>query len=360
MSQSYLELMLSLPWNKSSEDKADLEIARTILNDDHSGLEKVKKRIIEFLAVRALNKKARGSILCFYGPPGVGKTSLGNSIAKALGRKYQRLSIGGIRDESVLRGHRKTYVGAYPGMIIQAIRRAGTNNPVILLDEIDKIGDKGFHGDPAAALLEILDPNQNSKFMDHYVNVPFDLSNVLFIATANSLETMSRPLKDRMEIITIEGYTAKEKLDIAEKYLLKKSLLENGLPDDSIVLSSPVISKIIKDYTKEAGVRELERKISSVCRSIAVEYLGFTNNNQDEKKAFNSVSITEGRLSKILGPPKFNDLLGEKLRQPGTALGLAWTEVGGKVLIVETSYSRGKGLVSKGNNYFFDRIYRSI
>lgn len=308
MSQNYLELMLSLPWNKSSEDKADLDIARTILNDDHSGLEKVKQRIIEFLAVRTLNKKSRGSILCFYGPPGVGKTSLGKSIARALGRKYERLSLGGVRDESVLRGHRRTYVGAYPGMIIQAIRRAGTNNPVILLDEIDKIGDKGFHGDPSAALLEILDPNQNSKFADHYVNVPFDLSNVLFIATANRLDTLSRPLRDRMEILTIEGYTANEKVKIAEKYLVKKSLEENGLPFDSITMSSPVINRIIKDYTKEAGVRELERKISSVCRSIAVEYLGFTRSN-DDKKQFNSVNITEEKLSKILGPPKFNDVL---------------------------------------------------
>lgn len=274
--------MLSLPWNKSTEDKTDLDNARMILDEDHSGLDKIKQRIIEFLAVRSLNKKARGSILCFYGPPGVGKTSLGKSIARSLNRKYERIALGGVSDESLLRGHRRTYVGAYCGVIIQALRRAGTNNPVILLDEIDKIGTRNFHGDPSSALLEILDPAQNSKFTDHYLNVPFDLSKCLFIATANRLDTIQSPLLDRMEILTIPGYTSLEKVEIAEKYLVKKSLEENGLPMDSVVLKTPIITKIIKDYTREAGVRELERKISSVCRSVAVQYLGFTKDENQK------------------------------------------------------------------------------
>lgn len=319
----------------------DLKTARDILDKDHSGLTKVKQRIIEFLAVKALNKKAKGSILCFNGPPGVGKTSLGKSIAKALGRKYERVALGGVSDESMLRGHRRTYVGAYAGVIIQSIRRAGTKNPVILLDEIDKVGARTYHGDPSSALLEILDPNQNSKFMDHYLNIPFDLSEVFFISTANRIDTIHPALLDRMEVITLHGYTVNEKIAIAEKHILAKVQEDNGIPVGTVQIEADVLQKLIKDYTGEAGVRNLEKKLSSICRSLAVDYI--QSKDDQTVSAIKTSKISQEDLLTILGPPKYKENKVVDHTQPGTIFGLAWTELGGKVLLVETSYSRGSG-----------------
>jgi ATP-dependent Lon protease len=341
LSQNYLEFILGLPWNTVTNDSLDLKSAREILDCDHSGLNKVKQRIIEFLAVKALNKKAKGSILCFHGPPGVGKTSLGKSIARALGRKYERVALGGVSDESMLRGHRRTYVGAYAGVIIQSIRRAGTKNPVILLDEIDKVGTKSYHGDPASALLEILDPNQNEKFQDHYLNIPFDLSDVFFICTANRIDTIHPALLDRMEVITLHGYTLKEKIDIAEKYILKKVQIDNGIPENTVNLDPNTLQKLIKDYTAEAGVRNLEKRLSSICRNLAVEYIN--SKGVVDSKEMQQVTIDDDALVRILGPPKYKENKVTPHVQPGTVFGLAWTELGGKVLLIETSYSRGSG-----------------
>ena len=343
LSQNYLEFILGLPWNNTTVDCLDLRQARDILDQDHSGLNKVKQRIIEFLAVKALTKKAKGSILCFHGPPGVGKTSLGKSIARALGRKYERVALGGVSDESMLRGHRRTYVGAYAGVLIQSIRRAGTRNPVILLDEIDKVGSKSYHGDPSSALLEILDPNQNDKFQDHYLNIPFDLSDVLFICTANRIDTISPPLLDRMEVIGLHGYTLKEKLEIAVKYILPKVQIDNGLPPLTVTLTPETMQRLIKDYTAEAGVRNLEKRLSSVCRHLAVEFIN-AKGVLDSHSMPPSV-IDEVTLVNILGPPKYKDNKVTPHLQPGTIFGLAWTELGGKVLLIETSYSRGTGKI---------------
>lgn len=341
LSQNYLEFVLGLPWNNYTQDNLDLTKAKEFLDADHSGLVKVKQRIIEFLAVKALNKKAKGSILCFNGPPGVGKTSLGKSIAKALGRKYERVALGGVSDESMLRGHRRTYVGAYAGVIIQSIRRAGTKNPVLLLDEIDKVGAKSYHGDPSSALLEILDPQQNNKFNDHYLNVPFDLSDVFFIATANRIDSIHPALLDRMEVITLHGYTITEKIDIAEKHILRKVQEDNGIPVGSITIDRPTLKRLVKDYTAEAGVRNLEKRLSAICRSLAVDYV--QSREKDKNSAIKPTVIGEDDLIKILGPPKFKENKVVEHTQPGTAFGLAWTELGGKVLLIETSYSRGTG-----------------
>ena len=346
ISQNYLEFILGLPWNNSSRDNMDLKSARNVLDLDHSGLNNVKQRIIEFLAVRSLNPKAKGSILCFHGPPGVGKTSLGKSIAKSLGRKYERISLGGVSDETMLRGHRRTYVGAYAGIIIQSIRRSGTKNPVILLDEIDKIGARNYHGDPASALLEILDPQQNNKFMDHYLNIPFDLSSVFFIATANRLDSIHPALLDRMEVINLHGYTIKEKTEIADKYIVRKVEEDHGLPSGTLKFSSDVLPKLIKEYTMEAGVRNLEKKIAAICRNLAVDYVSLKEKKlADEDVKMAPVLVTGKDLEKYLGPRKFKENILENHNQPGTSFGLAWTEVGGKVLLIETSYSSGTGKI---------------
>ena len=301
----------------------------TRLDSDHFGLEKVKKRIIEYLAVRGLRKDMKGSILCFNGPPGVGKTSLGKSIAEAMGRKFYRISLGGVRDEAEIRGHRRTYVGALPGVFITALQRCGTNNPVILLDEIDKVGKDMIRGDPSSALLEVLDPAQNNSFTDHYLALPFDLSNVLFIATANRIETIPPALFDRMEIININGYTTVEKVKIAEKYLVPKQVEANGLNLELIEIPEPTLTEIALLYTREAGVRQLERNIGGVCRHVAVEYA-----KTNPKESFNKSVITADKLEDILGVALYDNDLAERVNNPGIALGLAWTPVGGKVLVV--------------------------
>lgn len=337
---NYLELLLDLPWSEFSKDNFDLKRAQRVLDKDHFGLEKVKQRIIEYLAVLKLKRDMKAPILCLVGPPGVGKTSLGKSIAKALSRKYVRMALGGIRDEAEIRGHRKTYIGAMPGRIIQSIKKAGTDNPVFVLDEIDKVASD-FRGDPSSALLEVLDPEQNNAFNDHYVEADYDLSHVLFIATANSLSAIQPALLDRMEIIEVNGYTIEEKIEIAKKYLLPKQKEQHGLKTKDVVLKSHIIEKVIEDYTRESGVRGLEKKIGSLVRGIATKIA------MDESYE-PSLSITD--VERILGAPIYDKDLYEGNEVAGVVTGLAWTQVGGDILFIEASLSRGKGkLVLTGN-----------
>lgn len=333
VAMNYVELLVDLPWNEFTDDNFDLKNAKKILDRDHYGLEKVKDRILEYLAVRKLKNDLKGPILCLYGPPGVGKTSLGRSVAEALGRKYIRMSLGGVHDEAEIRGHRKTYIGSMPGKIIQNINRAKTSNPVFILDEIDKVSSD-FRGDPSSALLEVLDPEQNSAFKDNYLEVDYDLSKVLFIATANSIETIQPALRDRMEIIEITGYTLEEKVEIAKKHLIPKQLDEHGLNASNVKFDKKSIEKIINDYTRESGVRNLERRIAAVIRHIAKS---IAMEEEYESK------ITTDQVHAILGPEVFDKDMYEDNSQPGVAIGLAWTPVGGEILFIESNLSRGKG-----------------
>jgi len=333
---SYVETIAELPWSKLSEDNLDLDQAQQILDRDHYDLEKVKRRLIEYLAVRKLNPQGHGPILCFLGPPGVGKTSLGQSIADALGRKFVRMSLGGIRDEAEIRGHRRTYIASMPGRIIQELRRAGTRNPVMMLDEIDKIG-ADFRGDPASALLEVLDPRQNHAFSDRYLDVPFDLSQVLFIATANYMDGVPEPLRDRMEVISLPGYTEREKLEIAKRYLVRRQLEENGIKPEQCVWQDEAFRRIINDYTHEAGVRELERQIGAVCRAVAA---------QVARGKAESVTITPERVAELLGPAKYVRETKLKTSQPGVVTGLAYTPAGGEVLHIEAMRYPGRGNIT--------------
>ena len=337
---NYLELLLDLPWNEFTKDNFDLKRAQKILDKDHFGLDKVKQRIIEYLAVLKLKHDMKAPILCLVGPPGVGKTSLGKSIAKALGRKYVRMALGGIRDEAEIRGHRKTYIGAMPGRIIQAVKKAGAANPVFILDEIDKVGND-FRGDPSSALLEVLDPEQNSTFYDHYVEVDFDLSNVMFIATANSLSTIQPALLDRMEIIDVNGYTIEEKIEIAKQHLVPKQREAHGLKPKDIIIKNDVLEKLVEDYTRESGVRSLEKKIGSVVRGVAKNIaMG------DEHTPL----VTKKEIEKILGAPIFDKDLYEGNEVAGVVTGLAWTSVGGDILFIEASLSPGKGRLTLTGN----------
>ncbi|HUG78029.1 MAG TPA: endopeptidase La [Burkholderiales bacterium] len=334
MLRTYLEWLSELPWKLEDVKPIDIAEARRVLDEDHYGLEKVKRRILEHLAVRKLNPEGKSPILCFVGPPGVGKTSLGQSIARATGRKFQRISLGGVHDEAEIRGHRRTYIGALPGNIIQAIRRAESRTPVIMFDEIDKLGMGGFHGDPSSALLEVLDPEQNSRFRDNYLGVDFDLSRVLFITTANMLETIPGPLRDRMEIIHLPGYTEEEKLEIAKRYLVKRQFEANGLKPEQADLPEDVIRKIISDYTREAGVRNLEREIGSVLRNLAMRIA----EGQAER-----IEVKPEDLQPILGARRFENEVAQRTSVPGVATGLAWTPVGGDILFIEASKVPGTG-----------------
>ena len=331
--RTYLEWIASLPWDTSTEDNLDLRHAREVLDADHYDIERVKDRIIEFLAVRQLKPDARGSILCFVGPPGVGKTSLGRSIASALERKFERISVGGMRDEAEIRGHRRTYIGAMPGVIIRALRDAGSHNPLFMIDEIDKMG-ADYRGDPASAMLEVLDPEQNATFRDHYLDMPFDLSRAMFITTANTLDTVPGPLRDRMEIIQLAGYTEEEKLQIARRYLVPRQIERNGLKKSQVAFTDAGLRAIISLYTREAGVRNLEREIGSVCRKVARQVA--------EGKLKRKVSVSEPRVRELLGRPRFPpDVVKVRTREPGVATGLAWTPVGGDVLFIEATAMPG-------------------
>jgi ATP-dependent Lon protease len=330
---NYLDLVVSLPWHESSDDVTDLRAAEQVLDEDHHGLRKIKERILEFLAVRQLTKSPKGPILCFIGPPGVGKTSLGRSIARALGRKFVRVSLGGVGDEAEIRGHRRTYVGSMPGRIIKGLREAGTRNPVFLLDEIDKMSSD-FRGDPASAMLEVLDPEQNKHFSDHFLEIPFDLSEVLFITTANVLYSIPRPLLDRMEVINLPGYTAEEKMVIAREFLVPKQLQDHGLTSKHIEITKPALATMISRYTSEAGVRNLERSIATVCRKVAREVV---------KGKTRKMTVAPNRLDDLLGPPRYKPDEGHKEPLIGVANGLAWTEVGGVLLTIEVITMPGKG-----------------
>ncbi|XP_074617101.1 lon protease homolog 2, peroxisomal-like isoform X1 [Acropora palmata] len=367
-SRNYLEWMVDLPWNRETNDKLDISQARFDLDQDHYGLQKLKKRVIEYLSVRKLKNSLKGPILCFVGPPGVGKTSVGRSIAHTLGREFQRISLGGICDQSDIRGHRRTYIGSMPGRILNALKNVGVKNPVILLDEVDKMG-KSLHGDPSAALLEVLDPEQNWTFVDHYLNIPFDLSQVLFIATANTISTIPPALLDRMELIMVPGYTQEEKMAISKRHLLPKQLKEHGLTKDNLDFPDSSLQAVISNYTREAGVRSLERKIGGVCRAVAVQVAETVENTPEQakdkaeedpkeheatsktkssatttgaanKKAF---LVTEKFLTEVLGPTMFESEVAQRLSTPGVAVGLAWTAMGGEIMFVEATRMGGEG-----------------
>ncbi|HVN30558.1 MAG TPA: endopeptidase La [Thermoanaerobaculaceae bacterium] len=339
VSRNYIDWLLSVPWKKSTREIRDIKRAEEVLQADHYGLEKVKERILEFLAVRQLVKKPKGTILCFVGPPGVGKTSLAKSIARATGRKFVRLSLGGVRDEAEMRGHRRTYIGAFPGQIIQMMKKAGTVNPVFLLDEVDKLG-ADFRGDPAAALLEVLDPEQNHTFVDHYLDVEYDLSRVFFICTANVTHTIPPALQDRMETIHLSGYTHYEKLQIAQRFLVKKQIEQQGLSRYKLSFADEAVALLIERYTREAGVRNLEREIASICRKLAREVL------KKKIASGDTIEVTPERVSELLGKPRFRVLRPGERSEVGVATGLAWTEVGGEILATEVSLMRGKGALT--------------
>ncbi|MGE0823178.1 MAG: endopeptidase La [Candidatus Binatia bacterium] len=340
MVRTYLEWLVNLPWSITTEDNLDIVHARQVLDEDHYDLEKIKDRILEYLAVRKLKQDSKGPILCFVGPPGVGKTSLGRSIARAMERKFVRISLGGVRDEAEIRGHRRTYIGSLPGRIIQSLRTAGSNNPLFMLDEIDKLG-MDFRGDPASALLEVLDPEQNFSFADHYLDVPFDLSKVMFITTANYLEPVPPALKDRMEVIELAGYTDEDKMEIAKRHLIRKQIKENGLSEDLIEFTDDALFSIIHSYTHEAGVRNLEREIGSVCRKVA---RAFTEGNTEK------TLITPQKVRELLGPEKYFSEVAERTQEPGVATGLAWTPNGGDILFIESTRMAGKkGLTITGH-----------
>jgi ATP-dependent Lon protease len=332
VARTYLDWLIDIPWSKSTEDNLDITVAQKVLDEDHYNLEKLKKRIIEYLAVRKLKSDMKGPILCFVGPPGTGKTSLGKSIARALGRKFIRISLGGIRDEAEIRGHRRTYVGALPGRIIQGIRKCGSNNPVFMLDEVDKLG-MDFHGDPSSALLEVLDPEQNFSFSDHYLEVPFDLSKVMFITTANILDPIPPALKDRMEVLDLPGYTEDEKLMITKKYLIPRQMDAHGLKSEMIMFTDEALRKIIQDYTREAGLRNLEREIASICRAVAREVA----DGKDQ-----AVTVKPEMIHSFLGPIKFHPEMAERTSEPGVVTGLAWTPTGGDIIFIEATKMKGK------------------
>ncbi|NOZ69180.1 MAG: endopeptidase La [Deferribacteres bacterium] len=334
--RTYIDWLVELPWSESTKDNLDLKKAKQVLDEDHYDLEQIKERILEYLGVRKLKEKMKGPILCFVGPPGVGKTSLGKSIARALGREFYRMSLGGMRDEAEIRGHRRTYVGAMPGRIIQGIKTAGKNNPVFMLDEVDKIG-MDFRGDPASALLEVLDPEQNFAFADHYLGVPFDLSNVMFITTANLIDPIPSPLRDRMEILSLTGYTAEEKIGIAKNYLIPKQLKEHGITDKNIKINDSALMQVITHYTREAGVRNLERQIANLCRKVA---------RKIAEGKIKKYVISSKNLSKYLGVPKFLPEEEIKKDEVGVATGLAWTETGGDIIYIEATIMKGKGTLT--------------
>jgi len=338
--RTYLECLVNLPWSVSTEDNLDIAHARGILDEDHYDLEKIKDRILEFLAVRKLKADSKSPILCFVGPPGTGKTSLGRSIARALGRKFVRLSLGGVRDEAEIRGHRRTYIGSLPGRIIQNLRTSGSNNPLFVLDEVDKLG-ADFRGDPASALLEVLDPEQNSTFVDHYLDVPFDLSKIMFVTTANLLDPIPPALRDRMEVIELAGYTEEEKIEIARRHLIPKQVIENGLPADHITFTIPGLVHVIRHYTREAGLRNIEREIGSLCRKVARAYT--------EGKT-ETVVVDEAKVRELLGPERFFSEIAERTQEPGVSVGLAWTPMGGEIMFIESTKMGGKkGLTITGH-----------
>jgi ATP-dependent Lon protease len=334
VSRNYIDWLVAVPWQKKTKENRDLKNAETVLNEDHYGLEKIKDRILEFLAVRALVKKPKATILTFVGPPGVGKTSLAKSIARAMNRKFVRMSLGGVRDEAEIRGHRRTYIGAFPGQIIQSMKKAGTMNPVFLLDEVDKMS-MDFRGDPSAALLEVLDPEQNNAFQDHYLDVEYDLSNVMFLCTANVLHTIPQALRDRMEVLQLAGYTEQEKTEIARRFLVPKAIEQNGLTAAQITIEPDAVQAIVQRYTREAGVRNLEREINSVCRKVARKVV--------VEGPATSDTITPERLTELLGVPRYRPTLAEETNEIGIATGLAWTEVGGEILITEATLMPGRG-----------------
>jgi ATP-dependent Lon protease len=334
VTRTYLEWLVELPWSISTEDKIEIQTVRDVLDEDHYDLDKVKKRIVEYMAVRKLKNDKKGPILCLAGPPGVGKTSLGRSVARAIGRKFIRVSLGGVRDEAEIRGHRRTYVGSLPGRVIQGMKKAGTNNPVFVLDEIDKLGHD-FRGDPSSALLEVLDPEQNNSFSDHYLEVPFDLSHVMFIATANMLDPIPPALRDRLEIIELPGYTREEKRNIARQFLIPKQLEEHGITKEQLEFTDEAVEEIVDGYTREAGVRNLEREVANVCRGVAVKVA--------EGKVEGLEKITVENLPSYLGPQKFLNEAAERTAEPGVATGLAWTPVGGDILFIEVTRMPGKG-----------------